>query len=165
MSQSHLLVRCWVSVFAVIVTGCSTELTEQTLVGTWRASGSGTGMAMKIKSESPDAKNADILAAAKALSATSLDITENSYSLHYGANQFEGTWKFDKEAGLIELDVKTQNGEAADPKTTFATGFLAIVDRKDRSMRLFPGDRKSYEELKRNGDKGADLLNVRLRKA
>jgi hypothetical protein len=151
--------------FIVLLAGCSSEITEQTLVGAWQASSTGAGKALKIKSENPNAKSADVLAAAKLLSATTLEITKDGYSLMYGVNKFEGTWKFDKDAGLVELDVKTQNGEVADPKTSFTTGFLAIVDQKDQSMRLFPGTRNTYEELKRNGDKGANALNIKLRRA
>ncbi|HWB13877.1 MAG TPA: hypothetical protein VG826_31915 [Pirellulales bacterium] len=150
----------------LVVTGCTgSEITERTLVGTWRAKGSGTGMAMKIKSENPNAKSSEVLAAAKALSATSLEIKEGPlFTLAYGVNTYDGSWKFDKEAGFVELDVKTMNGEDADPKQILTSAFLGIIDRKDGTMRLFPGDRKTYEDLKQRNDKGADLLNVRLHK-
>jgi hypothetical protein len=77
-------------------------------------------MALKIKSGSSNAKNSEVMAAAQMLSATSLEIKKDAtYSLVHGVNTFAGTWKFDKEAALVELDINTANGEAADPKKIF----------------------------------------------
>jgi hypothetical protein len=147
----------------VVVAGCSGEITERTVVGTWRAKGTGTGTAFKIKSADPNVKGSDALAAGKVLSATLLEIKDAAFTLAYGMGTYEGSWKFDKEAGLLEMEAKTVNGEAADANQTF-TAFLGIVDQKTRTIRLFPGTRKNYDELKQKGDKGADILNVRLHK-
>jgi hypothetical protein len=166
MLMLYLRLRLMVFGVLAVVAGCSSEVSEKTLPGTWRASGDGTGMTLRIKSENPNAKPSEITAAAKILSATSLEVKHDAtYSLTYGVNTFGGTWKFDKEAGLVELAVETQNGEAADPKNSMENGFLGIVNQKDGTMKLFNGDQKTYEELKKRGDKGADALNVRLRKA
>ena len=146
----------------VIVAGCSGEITQQTLVGTWRAKGTGTGTAFKIKAENPNVKGSEALAAGKILSATSLEIKDGAFTLSFGGGTYEGSWTFDKEAGMVEMDAKTVNGEAADPKNAIFTAFLGIVDQKTRTIRLFPGTRKNYEELKQRGDKGSDILNVRL---
>jgi hypothetical protein len=158
-------IRRIVPAILLVCTGCGpSEITQKTLVGTWRARGSGTGMAFKIKSENPDAKGSEALTVAKALSATSLEIKEGAqFTLAYGGKTYDGSWEFDKEAGFVELNVKTVNGEPADPNEMFSA-FLGIVDHKDGTMRLFPGPRKSYEELKQKKDKGADMLNVRLHK-
>ena len=166
MLMRRLPLRLMVFGTLAVVAGCSSEVTEKTLPGTWRASGDGMGMSFRIKSENPNAKPSEITAAAKTLSATSLEIKNDaSYSLTYGVNTYAGTWKFDKEAALVELAVETQNGETADPTNAMVNGFLGIVNQKDGTIKLFNGDRKTYEELKKRGDKGADALNVKLRKA
>jgi hypothetical protein len=150
----------------VLVAGCSGEITERTLVGTWRATGTATGTALKIKSENPNAKSSEVLAAAKVLNATALKIKKDFlFTLAYGVNTYDGSWKYDEEAGFVELDVKTMNGEPADPGQMLTSAFLGVIDRKNATMRLFALGRASYEELKKNGNKEADLLNVRLRKA
>jgi hypothetical protein len=165
MLASPVAVWRFLPVVVIAVAGCSGEITERTLVGTWRATGSGTGTAFKIKSESPEVRGSDALAAGKLLSTTALEIKDGGlFSLSYGAKTYDGSWKFDKEAGFVELDAKTVDGEPADPKETLFSAFLGIVDQKTRTMKLFPGSRNSYQELKQKGDKGADLLNVKLRK-
>src|SRR5262249_6193880 len=125
----------------------------------------GIGSAFKIKSGSPDAKGSDIVAAAKILAATSLDLKKDGvYSLQYGVNKYDGSWKFDQQEAMIELTVAKMNGEAADVKNLLTGTFLGVMDRDDGTMRLYPIDRKAFDELKRRGDKGPEAMSVRLRK-
>jgi hypothetical protein len=63
---------------------------------------------------------------------------------------------------MIDLNIKTANGEAADPKKTLIGAFLGIIDRQDKTMRLYPTDRNGYEESTKRGDKGMEVMSVRL---
>jgi len=56
------------------------------------------------------------------------------------------------------------NGEAADLKNLLTGTFLGVMDRGDGTKRLFPGDRKGYEASNGTGDKGLEMMSVRLRK-
>ena len=122
-------------------------------------------MAFKIKSENPGAKPAEIIAAAKILGATSLEIKKDAaFSLQYGVNKYDGSWKLDNQEKIVELAVKNMNGEVADVKNILTGTFLGVMDKGDGTMRLFPGDRKGYEASKNKGDKGFEVMSVRLRK-
>jgi len=147
-------------------TGCSAEMSEQTLSGKWSAvDKTGIGSAIKIKAGAPDAQGSQIVAAAKLLAATSLELKKDSeFSLQFGVNKYDGSWKFDKQAAMVDLTVAKMNGEAADAKNMLTGTFLGIMDRDKGTMRLYPIDRKSYEELKRRGDKGPDAMSVKLQK-
>src|SRR5262249_45411365 len=125
----------------------------------------GTGMAFKIKSENPGAKSSEIIAAAKILGATSLEIKKDSaFSLQYGAGKYDGSWKLDNADKIVELAVKTVNGEAVDVKNLLTGMFLGVMDRGDGTMRLYPADRKGYEQSKGKSDNGLEVMSVRLRK-
>src|SRR5262245_54322153 len=84
----------------LVVSGCRSETTEETLIGKWNASTTGVGRALKIKSDHPNANSTQIVAAARLLSATTMELeTDAKFSLVYGANTFAGSWNFDKERG------------------------------------------------------------------
>jgi len=150
----------------LLVVGCSSEMSEQTLTGKWGAvDKTGIGPAFKIKSGHPDAKGSEILAASKLLAATSLELkSDGVFSLNYGVNKFDGSWKFDKEAAMVDLTVAKMNGEVADVNKMLTAGYLGVMDRDDGTMRFYPIDRKGYEEAKRRGEKGPEAISVRLRK-
>jgi hypothetical protein len=142
------------------------EVTEQTLIGKWSATDkSGIGRAFKLKSEHPDAKGSEVLAAAKILAATSLDLKKDGvFTLVYGAGKYGGSWKFDKQDAMVELEVTTVNDQVADVKNLLTGAFLGVIDREDGTMRLYPIDRKGYEASKKRGDKGPENLSVLLSK-
>jgi hypothetical protein len=146
--------------------GCSSEMSEQTLSGKWGAiDKTGIGPAFKIKAGAPDAKGSDIVAAAKLLAATSLELKKDGdFSLQFGVNKYDGSWKFDKQAAMVDLTVAKMNGEAADVKNMLTGSFLGVMDRDKGTMRLYPIDRKGYEEFTRRGDKGPDAMSVKLQK-
>ena len=146
--------------------GCSSEMSEQTLSGKWSAvDKTGIGSAFKIKAGAPDAQGSQIVAAAKLLAATSLELKKDGeFSLQFGVNKYDGSWKFDKQAALVDLAVAKMNGEAADVKNMLSGSFLGVMDPDKGTMRLYPIDRKSYEELKRKGDNGYDAMSVKLQK-
>src|SRR5262249_22593595 len=118
-----------------------------------------------IKSASPDSKPSEIVAASKALAGTLLELKKDAvFTLQYGVNKFDGSWKFDQGEKLVEMAVKTANGEEIDPKTSFTSAFLGVIDPSDGTMRLYPLDRKGYEEARGKNDKGMQALSVRLNK-
>ena len=152
----------------LLVAGCMgrPEFTEKTIIGKWTStSKSGIGQAFRIKAEHPDAKASEILAAAKLLAATSLELNKDGvFALAYGVNKLGGSWQFDEKDAMVELEVTTRNGQPVDPKTLLLSAFLGVIDRDDATMRLYPVDRKGYEESRKRGDKGVDALSVRLEK-
>jgi hypothetical protein len=146
--------------------GCSSEMSEQTLAGRWGATDkSGVASAIKIKSGSPDSKGSDIVAAAKILAATSLELKKDGeFSLQFGVNKYDGSWKFDQAEAMVDLTVAKMNGEVVDVKNLLTGSFLGVMNRDDWTMRLYPIDRKGYQEFKRRGDKGPEAMSVRLQK-
>ncbi len=150
----------------LLFAGCGPgEIREQTLVGKWgAASKDGTGTALKIKAGNPNAKPAEIVAAAKILAATSLELQKDAFTLQYGAGKYEGSWKLDNADKTVEMAVKTMNGEVADVKKLLTGTFLGVMDPSDGTMRLYPVDRKGYEESKGKADSGLEVMSVRLRK-
>src|SRR5262249_35390154 len=99
------------------------------------------------------------------LATTSLELKKDgAFTLVYGANKYRGSWKFDNQDAMVDLDVTTVNGEVADKKNLLTGAFLGVMDREDGTMRLYPVNRKEYEEFKKRGDKGPEALSVRLGK-
>jgi hypothetical protein len=88
----------------------------------------------------------------------------NAGFLQYGTGRYEGSWKLDNADKTIEMAVKTVNGEVADVKNLLTGTFLGVMDQGDGTMRLYPVDRKGYEESKGKADSGLEVMSVRLRK-
>src|SRR5262249_36160566 len=97
--------------------------------------------------------------------ATSLELKKDGdFSLQFGVNRYDGSWKFDQQAAMVDLTVAKMNGEAADVKNMLTGSFLGVMDRDKGTMRLYPIDRKGYEEFKRRGEKGPEEMRVKLKK-
>ena len=109
---------------------------EQRLIGKWKADSSAAGVAMKaakLKADNPEISGADATAYARSLTNVSLDLNKDkSCAFVTGGNTLKGTWKFDKEAKIVELDLQTaeiapenkdKNPEGFKPQT-----YIAIVE-------------------------------------
>jgi hypothetical protein len=149
----------------VLCSGCGPgEISDKTLPGKWHAvDETGMGDAFKINSASPGAKPSEVMAAAKMLAKTKLDINKDgSFVLQFGVNNYDGSWKLDQKDAMVDFNVEKVNGEPADVKKHFAVAFLGVLDRQTGNMQFVPSDRKIYEEQKKRGDKGLDIMSVRL---
>jgi hypothetical protein len=152
----------------LLVSGCfgPIEITDQWLAGKWSATDkSGASGAAQIYTAGPEARSADVLKVAKILAATTVEFqSDKTFELQYGVNRYVGSWTLEKIEGLVECTVKTVNDEAADVNKHLTVSFLGVIDRQTGTMRFFPGTRRSYEEQQQRGDKGWEVIGIRLGK-
>jgi hypothetical protein len=145
----------WLCVAAALLVGCSMD-PEQRLIGKWKADSSAAGVAMKaakMKADNPEISGSDAMAYARSLTKVSLDLNKDkSCTLVTGGNTLKGTWKFDKEASLVELDLKTaeiaEENKAKNPEGFKPQTFVVVVEDGGDKLEVLPMPRESYEMVK-----------------
>jgi hypothetical protein len=148
---SRILLLC---VAAAYFVGCSMD-PEQRLVGKWKADSSAAGVAMKaakLKADNPNISGAEATAYARSLTNVSLALNKDkSCAFVSGGNTLKGTWKFDKEAKLVELDLKTaeiaEENKAKNPDGFKPTTYVAEVQDGGDRLEVIPYSRSGYEAI------------------
>ena len=129
---------------------------EQRLIGKWKADSSAAGVAMKaakLKADNPEISGSEATAYARSLTNVSLALNKDkSCAFVTGGNTLKGTWKFDKEAKIVELDLQTAEvapeNKDKNPDGFKPTTYIAIVEDGGDKIEVLPIDRAGYEVVK-----------------
>jgi hypothetical protein len=128
---------------------------EQRLIGKWKADSSAASVAMKaakLKADNPEISGSEATAYARSLTNVSLDLNKDkSCAFVTGGNTLKGTWKFDKEAKLVELDLQTaeiaEENKAKNPDGFTPKTYVAEVQDGGDRLEVIPFDRSGYETI------------------
>jgi hypothetical protein len=137
------------------VSGCAVE-PEQMLVGKWGGDTSAATVAVKaakMKADNPDISAEQARDYARAAASFAVHFkSDKTCDLYAGGNVLHGTYTFDKEENLAEIDFKTvdvapenkaQNSEPFQPQK-----WIAMLNPEEEKLEISLGDRSTYNTLK-----------------
>lgn len=143
------------SVLLTSMSGCSSgppspEEMKQMVVGDWAANSSAIGAAargMKLGSQNPELSGSEAMAAGRALGAMAAEFREDgTMTATFMLSVFEGTWTFDAENAMVEMDLTLVEPPAPEDKPEVnKTAWVAILDPEKEKLTLYMFGRDAYQ--------------------
>jgi hypothetical protein len=135
--------------------GCAVE-PEQMLVGKWGGDTSAATIAIKaakMKADNPDISAEQARDYARAAASFAVQFkSDKTCDLYAGGNVLHGTYTFDKEENLAEIDFKTADvapeNKAQNPEPFQPQQWIAMLDPEEEKLEVSLGDRNTYKTLK-----------------
>lgn len=152
-----------IAVCCAVLVGCGSPDPQTYLVGKWAADNSATAVAGRVfqmNQQAPDMSVSYKMNAARALGAVAIEMrADGTASAVMVTHTFEGTWKFDPAASLVEYDLKNTNPPDPDAEAPPAEQgveaeepenreWIGELDMESKTLTVLPIPRSSYNFYK-----------------